>query len=129
MSLVMTTFGAVVRPHISGEHPARELAGCALAGCELDGRPEFEIGSKVRCRFRIRNDGTYPGRRIGEVLISQGEIGYVQAVGTFLQRYYIYSVDFFERGMIVGMRGHEIELAEFIQAIGDDDEDHAAPDA
>jgi probable nitrogen fixation protein FixT len=56
-----------------------------------------------------RNDGSYPGSRLGDFLIEAGEIGYVASIGEFLQRYYIYGVDFFSRGRIVGMREHEIE--------------------
>lgn len=77
---------------------------------ELSGPPLFVGGDKVRsCKF-VRNDGTFPGKRIGEALIEKGDVGYVREVGTFLQRYYIYSIDFVDRGRIVGMRGHELEM-------------------
>jgi nitrogen fixation protein NifZ len=72
----------------------------------------FDVGDKVRATRAVRNDGTYPGSRIGDFLINEGDIGYVASVGAFLQRYYIYGVDFFERERIVGMREHEIEDAE-----------------
>jgi nitrogen fixation protein NifZ len=76
---------------------------------ELDAPPAFAAGDKVHARCLIRNDGSYPGRRIGETLIDKGEIGYVRGIGTFLQRYFIFEVDFVERGLIVGMRGKELE--------------------
>lgn len=76
---------------------------------EIARASRFDIGDKVRARIAVRNDGTYPGSRIGEFLIEAGEIGYVASIGEFLQRYYIYGVDFFARGRIVGMREHEIE--------------------
>jgi probable nitrogen fixation protein FixT len=76
---------------------------------EIARPPRFDLGDKVRARLPVRNDGTYPGRRIGEFLIEAGEVGYVASIGEFLQRYYIYGVDFFTRGRIVGMREHEIE--------------------
>ena len=76
---------------------------------EIARAPRFDIGDKVRARLPVRNDGTYPGSRIGEFLIEAGEIGYVASIGEFLQRYYIYGVDFFAQGRIVGMREHEIE--------------------
>ena len=79
---------------------------------ELDVPPAFSPGDKVRARNLVRNDGTFPGRRIGEHLIDAGETGYVRSVGTFLQRFFIYEVDFVERGMIVGMRAKELELIE-----------------
>lgn len=79
---------------------------------ELDGPPAFRDGDRVRAARAVRNDGTYPGMRIGDHLISVGDIGYVREIGTFLQRYYIYSIDFYERGRIVGMRANELELVE-----------------
>lgn len=76
---------------------------------ELDAPPDFRIGDKVRASRSIRNDGSYLGRRIGDVLIEKGETGYVRGIGTFLQRFFIYEVDFLERGLVVGMRAKELE--------------------
>ncbi|MUG97696.1 nitrogen fixation protein NifZ [Scytonema sp. UIC 10036] len=82
---------------------------------ELDLPPVFEIGSKVRTRKLIRNDGTYPGQEIGATLAKKGEIGYVVSIGTFLQNSYIYAVHFIERGFIVGCRKKELETVEEIK--------------
>jgi nitrogen fixation protein NifZ len=60
----------------------------------------------------VRNDGTFAGKEIGEVLVKKGELGYVRDVGTFLQRHYVYAVEFFERGAVVGMRARELQAAE-----------------
>jgi nitrogen fixation protein NifZ len=79
---------------------------------EIRGEPAFLPGSKVRCTKRVRNDGTVAGREIGEILVRKGEIGYVRDVGTFLTRYYIYVVEFVERGTIVGMRARELSAME-----------------
>ncbi len=79
---------------------------------ELDAPPAFRVGDKVKSCHLIRNDGSYLGRRIGDVLIEEGETGYVRGVGTFLQRFFIYEVDFLERGMVIGMRAKELELAD-----------------
>lgn len=79
---------------------------------ELDSEPVFELGEKVRLRKQIKNDGTFPGRDIGEILAKKGEIGYVASIGTFLQRSYIYAVHFLEKGIIVGCREKELESAE-----------------
>jgi nitrogen fixation protein NifZ len=62
----------------------------------------------VVSRTVIRNDGTYTGKDIGEVLVNRGEIGFVTSIGTFLQQFYIYAVEFVESGHKVGMRGKEI---------------------
>lgn len=75
---------------------------------ELGGPPRFAIGERVASRYTVRNDGTCPGRAIGEVLVRRGDIGYVSTIGTFLQQFYIYAVDFAARGTVVGMKGREI---------------------
>ncbi|NEW88925.1 nitrogen fixation protein NifZ [Rhodopseudomonas sp. WA056] len=82
---------------------------------ELDGPPEFEYGQKVRSRLNIRNDGTFPGKEIGEVLVKKGDEGYVVSIGTFLQQFYIYGVDFVAQGRIVGMKRRELVAAEAFQ--------------
>jgi nitrogen fixation protein NifZ len=76
---------------------------------ELDGPPSFDYGARVRSRRTIRNDGTFPGRDIGDVLVKKGEEGYVVSIGTFLQQFYIYGVDFPARGYRVGMKRRELE--------------------
>ncbi len=77
---------------------------------ELVSPPAFEYGQKVRSRKYVRNDGTFPGKEVGEVLVQKGDVGYVTSIGTFLQQFYIYGVDFYELGYRVGMRGKELEL-------------------
>lgn len=79
---------------------------------ELNGPPAFDYGDKVRSRHTIRNDGTFPGKDIGEVLVKKGEEGYVTSIGTFLQQFYIYGVDFMVSGYRVGMKRKELETAE-----------------
>ncbi|HMN83063.1 MAG TPA: nitrogen fixation protein NifZ [Burkholderiaceae bacterium] len=70
--------------------------------------PRFAIGERVISRSVIRNDGTYRGRDIGDVLVSRGDVGVVCSVGTFLQQFYIYAVDFVGTGHRVGMRAKEL---------------------
>ena len=60
---------------------------------ELDGPPAFGYGDKVRSLRNIRNDGTFPGKDIGDILCKKGEEGYVVSIGTFLQQFYIYGVE------------------------------------
>jgi|UniRef100_Q07HX7 nitrogen fixation protein NifZ len=79
---------------------------------ELDGPPAFEYGQKVRSRLNIRNDGTYPGKEIGDVLVKKGDEGYVVSIGTYLQQFYIYGVDFVATGRRVGMKRKELLSAE-----------------
>lgn len=75
---------------------------------ELRRPPRFLPGEKVCSVAHVRNDGTFPGRDIGDVLVRKGDLGYVRDVGTFLQRFYIYAVEFVDRAVVVGMRGREL---------------------
>lgn len=77
---------------------------------EIVGQPLFEEGDKIVSLKEIRNDGTYPGQPTGATLIAPGDVGYIKSIGTYLQMFYIYGVDFYEKGVIVGMRAHEMEL-------------------
>lgn len=79
---------------------------------ELNGPPHFEYGQKVRARRTIRNDGTFPGRDIGDILVKKGDEGYVTSIGTFLQQFYIYGVDFVVHGYQVGMKSRELDPVE-----------------
>ena len=79
---------------------------------ELNDPPVFEVGDKVRTRRLIRNDGSFLGLSVGDLLVNEGDVGYIREIGTFLQRFFIYEVDFYERGMVVGMRAKELELIE-----------------
>ena len=76
---------------------------------EITQPPYFNFGEKVRAKRVIRNDGTYAGKEIGDVLCVKGEIGYVVSIGTFLQQFYIYAVEFIESGNRVGMKRKELE--------------------
>jgi nitrogen fixation protein NifZ len=75
---------------------------------EVADPPRFAFGERVIARSVIRNDGTYNGKDIGEVLVNKGDIGYVVSINTFLQQFYIYAVDFIETGHRVGMRAKEL---------------------
>jgi nitrogen fixation protein NifZ len=75
---------------------------------ELSEPPYFSFGEKVRAKRTIRNDGTYAGKEIGDVLAKKGEEGYVVSIGTFLQQFYIYGVEFVESGNRVGMKRKEL---------------------
>ncbi len=79
---------------------------------EIRRDPLFMPGMKVVSRKHVKNDGTYPLKEIGENLVRKGDVGYVRDIGTFLQMYYIYAVEWVDRGTIVGMRGKELILAE-----------------
>jgi nitrogen fixation protein NifZ len=79
--------------------------------CELTAPPVFSYGEKVKAKRTIRNDGTYAGKEIGEILAKKGEEGYVVSIGTFLQQFYIYGVEFIDSGNRVGMKRKELDPA------------------
>jgi nitrogen fixation protein NifZ len=80
---------------------------------ELDNPPRFNFGQKVRSKRTVRNDGTYFGKDIGDILCKKGDVGYVMNIGTFLQQFYIYGVEFMSTGNKVGMKAKELE--EFVE--------------
>jgi nitrogen fixation protein NifZ len=78
---------------------------------EVYSQPRFRPGAKVRATLQIRNDGTVAGREIGEILVRKGDVGYVRDVGMYLQRFYVYAVEFVDRQAVIGMRGRELAEA------------------
>jgi nitrogen fixation protein NifZ len=68
----------------------------------------FEFGESVRVTRNVRNDGTYPGMEVGELLVRRGSVGNVIEVGTFLQDQIIYTVHFLQQGRMVGCRLEEL---------------------
>ena len=75
---------------------------------EISVPPRFNMGERVISRSVVRNDGTYNGKDVGDVLVNKGEVGFVRSIGTFLQMFYIYAVEFTESGHRVGMRAKEL---------------------
>lgn len=72
----------------------------------------FEYGHAVRVIRNIRNDGTYPGEKTGNLLVRRGSVGYVRSRGTFLQDQVIYEVHFMDEGKLIGCREEELIDAE-----------------
>ena len=68
----------------------------------------FDFGEAVRVTRNVRNDGTYPGKAVGELLVRRGSVGHVIEMGTFLQDQIIYTVHFLEQGRMVGCRLEEL---------------------
>lgn len=86
---------------------------------ELNGPPFFRYGERVSAKRTVRNDGTYAGKEIGDILVRKGEEGVVVSIGTFLQQFYIYGVEFLESGNRVGMKRRELDAVE----LGDEEDD------
>lgn len=74
----------------------------------MEFKPEYDFGDQVRLIRNVRNDGTYPGKEIGEFLVKRGSTGHVLSVGTFLQDQLIYTVHFMDSDYKVGCRGEEL---------------------
>ena len=71
-------------------------------------RPRWDYGAAVRVTRNLRNDGTFPGRPTGELLVRRGSVGHVRNIGTFLQDQIIYAVHFLEHDRVVGCREEEL---------------------
>lgn len=71
-------------------------------------KPLYNIGDVVRVIRNVRNDGTFPGCEIGDMLIRRGSMGHVRNIGTFLQDQIIYSVHFMDEDILVGCREEEL---------------------
>ncbi|MCB1328477.1 MAG: nitrogen fixation protein NifZ [Maritimibacter sp.] len=82
--------------------------------------PLYLPGQRVNSKKNVKNDGTMAGVEIGEVVVKKGDVGYVRDIGSFLQQFYIYAVDFIERGNIVGMRERELVSGETVDRRADD---------
>lgn len=74
--------------------------------------PQFDIGDQVRVTRNVRNDGTFPGMDMGDLLMRRGSVGNVLDRGTFLQDQIIYTVHFLEDDRIVGCREEELIAAD-----------------
>ncbi len=71
----------------------------------------FRENQKVRVKKAVRNDGTFPGHKMGEILINEGSEGYVKEVSEFLFKPAIF-VHFIDKNMIIGFRKEELEIIE-----------------
>ena len=74
-------------------------------------QPAFEYGTEVRVTRNVRNDGTYPGKEVGELLVRRGAVGCIYDVGSYLQDQIIYRVHFLDEAKTVGCREEELILA------------------
>ncbi len=68
----------------------------------------FDFGESVRITRNVRNDGTYPGMDVGDLLIRRGSVGNILNVGTFLQDQVIFTVHFLTVDRMVGCRLEEL---------------------
>ena len=74
-------------------------------------QPIFDYGDEVRVTRNLRNDGSFPGKDKGDLLIRRGQVGHVRNIGTFLQDQIIYTVHVIEEDLQVGCREEELLAA------------------
>ncbi len=74
--------------------------------------PKFQLEQEVRVLRTVRNDGTFPGKEVGDRLVLRGATGFVKDVGTYLQDQIIYAVHFFDDQVMVGCREEELQAAD-----------------
>jgi len=85
-------------------------------------RREFRCGEKVFALRAVKNDGVYPHKDIGEVLVHEGDAGFVRERWSFLGEIY-YTVEFVAVAVVVIMRGREM-----VSAVGRDKSGSGATD-
>lgn len=75
-------------------------------------KTQFSTGEVVRVIRNVRNDGTFPGSEVGDLLVRRGTLGHVRNIGTYLQDQVIYAVHFFDQAhdidRLVGCREEEL---------------------
>jgi nitrogen fixation protein NifZ len=75
---------------------------------DLADRRDFKPGEQVCSLRRVKNDGLYPHKDIGEVLVREGDVGIVRERWSFLGEVY-YAVEFVAGAVVVIMRGREMQ--------------------
>jgi len=71
----------------------------------------FKLNQKVKALKDIKNDGTFPEGKRGDILIKAGQEGYIKEISEFLFRPAI-MVHFLKENRVIGFRPSEIELIE-----------------
>jgi nitrogen fixation protein NifZ len=72
---------------------------------------DFVAGERVRSLGHVKNDGTYAHKAIGEIVVHESDLGVVHEKWDFLGQLY-YTVEFFDRAVVVIMRGRELVKAD-----------------
>jgi nitrogen fixation protein NifZ len=71
---------------------------------------DFIAGERVRALGPVKNDGTYAHRGIGEIVVHGSDVGVIHEKWDFLGQLY-YTVEFYDRAVVVIMRGRELVKA------------------
>jgi nitrogen fixation protein NifZ len=79
----------------------------AARSYEPRGSARFQTGEEIRSLTPIANDGSYPHKDVGEVLVRSGDAGIVRESWCFLGEVY-YTVEFVTQAAFVIMRGREM---------------------
>jgi nitrogen fixation protein NifZ len=72
------------------------------------GAHKFRLGERVRAARPLRNDGTYPHKCIGEILVPEGAQGFVIEIAKCCDGTY-YTVGFLERAVVIEARSRDLK--------------------
>lgn len=74
---------------------------------DIANRHFFEPGDAVCALVRVKNDGVYPHKDIGEIVVREGDTGIIRERWSFLGEVY-YAVEFGCGPIVLIMRGREM---------------------
>jgi hypothetical protein len=86
---------------------ARAAFGNRTKAMKATEEHDFVAGERVRSLGRVKNDGTYAHKDIGEIVVHERDLGVVHERRNFLGQLY-YTVEFIDRAVVVIMRGREL---------------------
>ena len=104
MSAAAKSVAATVTGRVACDARSRRVAQLL----EIANRHVLKPGEMVRSLVRAKNDGVYPHKDIGEVVVREGDAGIVRERWSFLGEIY-YAVEFVRGPIVVIMRGRELK--------------------
>lgn len=100
------------RPAQGGSPVARVTCRCGRTPFFVNGyKRDFRVNEQVRSLAQVKNDGTYPHKDIGEVVVKVGDTGSVRETWSFLGKVY-FTVEFLESAIVVIMTDRELAAAD-----------------
>jgi len=67
----------------------------------------FGLGDEICALADIGNEGTYPHKEIGEIIVHRGDKGFILETARFLGEVY-YTVEFVDRAAVAALRAREM---------------------
>lgn len=72
----------------------------AASWLDVSGRTSLRAGDRVIATRPLRNDGTYPHKDVGVILVCRGDLGYVVEIANSGGDEY-YTVEFVDRAIVI----------------------------